>query len=387
VVGDTWWVHDDLAYTVDPPREKVWYEGVVTRSHPTYFDVEIAAHERLPLTDCEIAKVTVVQAGSTSNPDELVRQATDSLYCIDFESVTQELLVRSPRDSPLARTRSLARKCAPREIDWFISHSWNDDPYEKWKVLKAEADSFKEDNGRWPVLWLDKVCLDQANIVQSLKCLPIYLLACKGMLILGGETYISRLWCIWELYSRFVLSDGKNKPNVVIREFQDNLALPVPSSALSAPPRLTLRQRLERFDLQADTKCYDPNEEANLLSTIRAAPGGEEAFNQTVRGLAAFLQDVSASRKPKRKLNVFADAGPTKAELTKTVADLRGEVEMLKGLVMANLVQPVPGSLLHDLSTKVEDVGATMHARMEKLEEHLDLFSVVIPTTVKACDI
>ena len=98
---------------------------------------------------------------------------------------------------------------------------------------------------------------------------------------------------------------------MVIREFQDSRsspelkqqpALPVPPSA---SPRLTLRQRMERFDLKADTNCYDPNEEAKLLSTIRAAPGGQGAFNQTVRGLAAFLQDVSASRKAKQSLFKF----------------------------------------------------------------------------------
>ena len=65
------------------------------------------------------------------------------------------------------------------------------------------------------------------------------------------------------------------------------------------------------------------------------------------------------------------------------MAELRGEVEMLKGLVMETLVQPVPGSLLHDLSTKVEDVRTTMHARMERVEEHLDFPFTVIPTTVK----
>ena len=338
-VGDMWWVHDDSAYAANPPREQVWYEGTVVKTGRNEFVVNILHPERLPKEGCSVPLTTTVDAATTTDPDVLVRQATESLYCIDFEFVTQDLLVRSPRDSPKDRTPNLARKGVPGEIDWFISHSWNDDPYEKWKVLKAEAESFRKERGRWPVLWLDKVCLDQNNIVQSLKCLPIYLLACKGMLVLGGETYISRLWCIWELYTLFAISDGKHTPNVVIREFQQSThgEGPAEDSALKmvqeaartkstndqkkkkrrrrstdsitdmsdmlaaiAKPRLPLREQIERFDLKAHTKCYDPNEEANLMSTIRAAPGGEEAFNETVRGLAVFMQDTSSSRKLSR---------------------------------------------------------------------------------------
>ena len=58
-----------------------------------------------------------------------------------------------------------------------MSHSWHDDAAEKWGVLSTVAEEFRRQRGRWPVLWLDKVCIDQKNIGRSLKCLPVYLLA------------------------------------------------------------------------------------------------------------------------------------------------------------------------------------------------------------------
>ena len=84
--------------------------------------------------------------------------------------------------SPTVETHKLAVPCKSGEIDWFISHSWHDDPKGKWRVLQAEAEAFRRVKGRWPVLWLDNVCIDQLNIQQSLKCLPVYLMAGRNPL-------------------------------------------------------------------------------------------------------------------------------------------------------------------------------------------------------------
>ena len=36
-------------------------------------------------------------------------------------------------------------------------HSWSDSPQNKWRMLKAWATQFEKQNGRSPVVWLDKV--------------------------------------------------------------------------------------------------------------------------------------------------------------------------------------------------------------------------------------
>ncbi len=45
------------------------------------------------------------------------------------------------------------------------------------------------------------VCIDQANIRDGLKVLPINVMACDKVLALCGNTYTGRLWCMWELFT------------------------------------------------------------------------------------------------------------------------------------------------------------------------------------------
>ena len=349
-VHDTWWLHDDAAYDATPPRAKVWYRGTVTQSNDAQFEVVCDEFEAVP-ADSSIQRLTTVESPSITDPDVLVKLATESLYCICCSDITEELMVRSPRDNPMPTVggrNTLARRCSPGEIDWFISHSWNDDPLEKWKVLQDEARNFKREKGRWPLVWLDKVCLSQENVGQSLKCLPIYLLACKGVLVLGGETYISRLWCIWELYTRFVVSDST--PNVVIREFEDgaehraaraNVAIPM----VADEGHLPFRTQIEHFNLGIDTRCYDPNEEAKILAAIRASPGGEGAFNAVVHKLAPLLE---VSKRNKTTLGAWFGSAfgghkknkpqpATKDDLGDAVGNVRAELlDVKRDLLSAN---------------------------------------------------
>ena len=59
----------------------------------------------------------------------------------------------------------------------------------------------EETTGKEVTLWLDKACIDQNNIQQSLACLPIFLAGCQTLLVVAGPTYCSRLWCVMELFT------------------------------------------------------------------------------------------------------------------------------------------------------------------------------------------
>ena len=226
---------------------------------------------------------------ATVSPHELTELALSSLFCIEYEQVTYELLA-DDNPNPTAATHQLATRCKPGEIDWFVSHSWHDDVKQKWKTLQAEAEAFRKAKGRYPVLWLDKVCIDQKAIQQSLKCLPVYLLACKSMIVLGGPTYITRLWCVWELYTLYALSTDAD-PNIIIREFGSSSDAAATGGMLgsSAQGAQSLQEQLEQFKVGVHSKCYDPNEEAKLLRAIRSAPGGEAGFNRSIQELAKKL--------------------------------------------------------------------------------------------------
>lgn len=338
-VGSTWWLHDDYAYTSTPQRKKRWYKGTVINVDfgRQNFSVKVDNPATLPAnsTIAEAAAAAAAAAAASANagvavsqartapfdpfnrimlidgvyvpnasvivatvashpvsdPTALVKIGTSSLRCIDFTSVTKDLIVRSPRESPVSTHHgqdvddgfhAKSRKCKPGEIDWFISHSWNDNPHEKWKMLKAAAERFYDAEGRWPVLWLDKVCLNQRNIELSLKLLPIYVLASKQVLVLAGDSYITRIWCIWEIYTLFAVSDGK--PKIQIEAFSNN----EPDHVECEPALMILKTRLENFEI-SNCNCYDPNEESKILAAVSASPGGAASFNNTVRALSLLL--------------------------------------------------------------------------------------------------
>merc|ERR1712232_1036707 len=95
---------------------------------------------------------------------------------------------------------ALSRPVKPgRKIDFFMSHSWHDDPNAKWQALVRIVGRFKAVYNRDPTFWLDKACIDQANIRDGLKVLPINIMSARRVLVLWGPTYPKRLWCIWEL--------------------------------------------------------------------------------------------------------------------------------------------------------------------------------------------
>jgi len=90
-----------------------------------------------------------------------------------------------------------AELCEP---DFFVSHSWRDSPELKWAALQKVAAAFEAEYGREPTLWIDKYCIDQANITSSLRYLPVYVAMSRKVLLLLGDSYFTRLWCVWELY-------------------------------------------------------------------------------------------------------------------------------------------------------------------------------------------
>ena len=78
----------------------------------------------------------------------------------------------------------------------------------QWRVLNIWATAFEAREGRKPKVWLDKACINQQKISESLAGLPIYLSGCSELVVLMGETYLSRLWCVHISYRCLPLSAG-----------------------------------------------------------------------------------------------------------------------------------------------------------------------------------
>ena len=82
------------------------------------------------------------------------------------------------------------------DVESFISHSWSDDGSLKFEALQTWRTEVKSRNGgSEPFVWLDKACIDQADIQGNISTLPVFLSGCRTLLVLAGPTYATRLWC------------------------------------------------------------------------------------------------------------------------------------------------------------------------------------------------
>merc|ERR1712048_712371 len=87
---------------------------------------------------------------------------------------------------------------------------------------------------------------------------------------LCGATYLSRLWCVWELCTAMAF---------VPRE---HVADCVHLMKVTTDPQEDLVSRLKTFQI-SDAHCYDPNEESRVRRVIQAI--GAERFEQKIRDL------------------------------------------------------------------------------------------------------
>ena len=219
----------------------------------------------------------------------LLAQAQRSLRCIDWQDITLALLTDS-RGS--RQTFELSRPVDYGEkIDFFMSHSWHDNPKVKFDALTIFVKEFVAKHGRSPTIWLDKVCIDQDNISDGLKVLPVNVMACNKMLVLCGDTYVQRLWCAWELFTLFSFQGHEQALAKV-----ELIPLLKPHESMGKGARMLksaedtqkesedfVLNQLLHFNVQK-AKTYDPNEEGKLRDVIRAC--GEAKFNTNIRHMA-----------------------------------------------------------------------------------------------------
>jgi hypothetical protein len=272
-----------------------WHEGRVVTVHESAagstvgIDVQLTlapekGGSRFKLPPVAVVK-TIKLSGSTNSAAELQALAVRALRCISGDKITLALL-SDTSPNPTAETYALAETCRPGEIDFFLSHSWHDDPAARFAAIRQVVTDFKHKNGgRAPLFWLDKCCINQTKITESLRVLPIFLASCKRMLVLAGPTYVHRLWCIWELHMLFVSADGATPPVDVVGT----------ASGTSDTAAAALYTKLREFRLDG-AHCYDPNEERRLRSAIAAAPGGVAAFERTIRAMSGVSHGSTSSR-------------------------------------------------------------------------------------------
>jgi hypothetical protein len=189
---------------------------------------------------------------------------------------------------------ALGEACGLGGCDFFVSHSWSDDARQKYAQMMAVTLLFQQRHGREPTFWLDKVCIDQSNIARTLRCLPVLVQSCSKLLILCGESYVSRLWCVLELYIHFAMSGvAQASKRTVITDCR------VASNRSSTDPQDdaiaglgggensdSAAAALHTFDVK-DAHCFSAEDEARLRSVIESE--GAATFNAAIREVGAAL--------------------------------------------------------------------------------------------------
>jgi len=213
---------------------------------------------------------------------EVLQVAGGKFRCISCELLTEEILKDS---TPNVEYFALSKEARLGEVDAFISHSWSDNPAAKWKSLQIWRSKFKAKYGREPTVWLDKVCIDQSDIQANLLCLPVFLSACQKLVIFAGSTYLSRLWCVLEVFIFIEMGGARRHLDVSLLDEEDENAWAVrPTMSISSVESSCekLRALFAEFDVK-DATCYLTADRDRLLGIVESGCGGLEGFNAAVR--------------------------------------------------------------------------------------------------------
>eukprot|EP00928_Gymnodinium_smaydae_P032946 TRINITY_DN23740_c0_g2_i1.p1 TRINITY_DN23740_c0_g2~~TRINITY_DN23740_c0_g2_i1.p1 ORF type:complete len:745 (-),score=76.67 TRINITY_DN23740_c0_g2_i1:218-2188(-) len=270
-VGKTWWVHraageENMTYA-EHDQKRNWKIGKIVEVQDNHFVVQVGGG------------VEHIQDSIRRNvsSDDILCLARANLRCLDWRHFSVEVLkgdLVNRRSLTSSTFLSFARPLHDGEerIDFFVSHSWYDDVQSKFDQLRYIAAKFVQEHGREPTFWLDHVCIDQQNIIDGLRTLPVNILSCNKVVVLCGTTYLSRLWCAWEMCTRMSFDPPEVATSSII------------VCPLGDANPADLRARFNNFDI-LKAKCYDPNEEARVLSVVRALGPGR--FNSLVKRLGA----------------------------------------------------------------------------------------------------
>lgn len=239
----------------------------------------LLSHVRTKTRQCLIGadgavKIAAIIAGlmAGTDPKKVWAEACKRFRGISCEKLTREIMANQQPDPKLYE---LSRPARWGEVDAFLTHSWHDDPDAKWRVLQHWRMNFKATHHREPVLWIDKFCIDQTDIEHSLQCLPVWLAECQKLLIIAGSTYLTRLWCIMELFT-YLLAGGDQHAVVLC--------------TLHASNRF---DTLVREFNAAEATCFLQHDKLRLLSVIEGAFGSLDGFNERVREELTGLLDSS----------------------------------------------------------------------------------------------
>jgi len=229
--------------------------------------------------------LTIASLMDGADPHDCLREAASRFRCIRWDVLAKLpgiIISGGPLDGLESLGNdlySLSEPCQLGACDFFFSHSWHDDARQKWEALESVCENFMLSEGRYPRLWLDKVCINQFDIAKDLQCLPVFISACNTIVVATGPTYPTRLWCCVELlvYRAMITSDASRRPPkmVILGDSDEEREL----------------RRQAWCDFDVDTcNCFNQEDKNRFLRVVAQYPGGSAGFNQFIREIVAGLE-------------------------------------------------------------------------------------------------
>jgi hypothetical protein len=193
-----------------------------------------------------------------------------------LDQITLEVMADN---APNPAHSSLSVPCSLGQCDVFLSHSWHDDHQAKWREMESWREVFFSKYGRQPSVWFDKTCINQSRISEDLRCLPIFLQGCSRLVVLCGPTYLSRLWCIMELFTYDHMGGIIEDIDVV----------PIIREGHHQEDSEKIRRSFETFDVR-NCECFNKEDKERMLTIIDVAYGSMDGFNDAVRKITERLR-------------------------------------------------------------------------------------------------
>eukprot|EP00434_Breviolum_minutum_P024680 symbB.v1.2.021796.t1/scaffold1862.1/size98264/5 len=248
------------------------YTGVPRRLHE-------ALRRYFEATERTAAAAGIASLVGNCDVQEALEQASSRFRVISLDKLQLSDLSSNQPSTDLFE-RSMPASLG--DCDAFISHSWSDDPDAKWRALTSFRKKFVARQGRPPNVWLDKACIDQSEIEANLRSLPVFLSGCESLLVLCGPSFLSRLWCVLELFT-FVHMGGKTYDIDCI-------------SLAEAPDDWTLIQvQCAQFDVR-NCDCSVQADKDKILSIITTGFGDMDHFNHAVRRVMKRIDGLSSAQ-------------------------------------------------------------------------------------------
>ena len=99
-----------------------------------------------------LAATIAVMVGADSGFRAIICKALGALRAISLENVTWD---EFKENTPNPKCYEKSRPATFRQVDFFISHSWSDDPVAKWDAVQAMRSDFKAKHKREPLVWFE----------------------------------------------------------------------------------------------------------------------------------------------------------------------------------------------------------------------------------------